>query len=121
MGLKGYRLWVMSQLDSTCRAPPRVVYVAHRVDLQADGVLRVAAAQGEFETHMLKPLPVYDIQGVRVKKTSRLQAMGKQSSTCTGGPHHVLHLVRVKQRTGYVRPAGLALFATLFICNQTPI
>jgi hypothetical protein len=23
MGLKGYRLWVMCQLDSTCRAPPR--------------------------------------------------------------------------------------------------
>jgi hypothetical protein len=23
MGLKGYRLWIMGQLDSTCRAPPR--------------------------------------------------------------------------------------------------
>jgi hypothetical protein len=23
MGLKGYRLWVMGQLDSTCSAPPR--------------------------------------------------------------------------------------------------
>jgi hypothetical protein len=23
MGLKGYRLWVMGQLDSTCRAPVR--------------------------------------------------------------------------------------------------
>jgi hypothetical protein len=23
MGLKGYRLWDMGQLDSTCRAPPR--------------------------------------------------------------------------------------------------
>jgi hypothetical protein len=23
MGLEGYRLWVMGQLDSTCRAPPR--------------------------------------------------------------------------------------------------
>jgi hypothetical protein len=23
MGLKGYRLWAMCQLDSTCRAPPR--------------------------------------------------------------------------------------------------
>jgi hypothetical protein len=23
MGLKGYRLWVMCQLDSTCRAPPQ--------------------------------------------------------------------------------------------------
>jgi hypothetical protein len=25
MGLKGYRLWDMGQLDSTCRAPPRGV------------------------------------------------------------------------------------------------
>jgi hypothetical protein len=24
MGLKGYRLWGMGQLDSTCRAPPGV-------------------------------------------------------------------------------------------------
>jgi hypothetical protein len=24
MGLKGYKLWVMGQLDSTCRAPPRL-------------------------------------------------------------------------------------------------
>jgi hypothetical protein len=24
MGLKGYRLWVMGQLDSTCTAPPDV-------------------------------------------------------------------------------------------------
>jgi hypothetical protein len=24
MGLKGYRLWDMGQLDSTCRAPPRL-------------------------------------------------------------------------------------------------
>jgi hypothetical protein len=24
MGLEGYRLWVMWQLDSTCRAPPRL-------------------------------------------------------------------------------------------------
>jgi hypothetical protein len=23
MGLKGYRLWAMGQLDSTCSAPPR--------------------------------------------------------------------------------------------------
>jgi hypothetical protein len=26
MGLKGYRLWVMGQLDSTCRAPPQQVH-----------------------------------------------------------------------------------------------
>jgi hypothetical protein len=27
MGLKGYRLWVMGQLDSTCTAPPVVLFV----------------------------------------------------------------------------------------------
>jgi hypothetical protein len=36
MGLKGYRLWVMGQLDSTCRAPPRhaVLVVSPRVALR---------------------------------------------------------------------------------------
>jgi hypothetical protein len=29
MGLKGYRLWVMGQLDSTCRAPPLSSTVIH--------------------------------------------------------------------------------------------
>jgi hypothetical protein len=28
MGLKGYRLWAMGQLDSTCRAPPYSPMVA---------------------------------------------------------------------------------------------
>jgi hypothetical protein len=31
MGLKGYRLWVMGQLDSTCRAPPRGAAHPHSV------------------------------------------------------------------------------------------
>jgi hypothetical protein len=31
MGLKGYRLWVMGQLDSTCSAPPR--HLANRDEL----------------------------------------------------------------------------------------
>jgi hypothetical protein len=30
MGLKGYRLWAMGQLDSTCRAPPRSATAAGR-------------------------------------------------------------------------------------------
>jgi hypothetical protein len=29
MGLKGYRLWVMGQLDSTSRAPPRAHQLMH--------------------------------------------------------------------------------------------
>ena len=40
MGLKGYRLWVMGQLDSTCRAPPgddggQHQAARHRVDHHA--------------------------------------------------------------------------------------
>jgi hypothetical protein len=30
MGLKGYRLWVMGQLDSTCTAPPYVFAIFRR-------------------------------------------------------------------------------------------
>jgi hypothetical protein len=29
MGLKGYRLWATGQLDSTCRAPPRLPVHKH--------------------------------------------------------------------------------------------
>jgi hypothetical protein len=36
MGLKGYRLWVMGQLDSTCTAPPQRAR-------RGDGHLGVAA------------------------------------------------------------------------------
>jgi hypothetical protein len=30
MGLKGYRLWAMGEIDSTCRAPPPLAPVAGR-------------------------------------------------------------------------------------------
>jgi hypothetical protein len=33
MGLKGYRLWVMGQLDSTCRAPPEALAALHHPPL----------------------------------------------------------------------------------------
>jgi hypothetical protein len=46
MGLKGYRLWAMGQLDSTCRAPPRGA--ARRAAL-------AVAAQVAFERQTLKP------------------------------------------------------------------
>jgi hypothetical protein len=59
MGLKGYRLWVMGQLDSTCRAPPGHVQVAleELVDLAPLLLLdrhprflrRRVAAQVEFD------------------------------------------------------------------------
>jgi hypothetical protein len=31
MGLKGYRLWAMGQLDSTCRAPPLLLLLLELV------------------------------------------------------------------------------------------
>jgi hypothetical protein len=51
MGLKGYRLWSMGQLDSTCRAPPR----RREGELQAgDPAPRCSAAgcirKANFET-----------------------------------------------------------------------
>jgi hypothetical protein len=75
MGLKGYRLWVMGQLDSTCRAPPRhpalpvfdvdvvnlqVIREARGVDAEvqvheAGAQLRVVALQVAFERQTLKP------------------------------------------------------------------
>jgi hypothetical protein len=33
MGLKGYRLWAMGKLDSTCRAPPRLLALEVRLRL----------------------------------------------------------------------------------------
>jgi hypothetical protein len=56
MALKGYRLWVMVQLDSTCRAPPRVL----RGEIDHDDLLVVVAnldvaVQVKFESKGLKP------------------------------------------------------------------
>jgi hypothetical protein len=55
MGLKGYRLWDMGQLDSTCRAPPN----ERVVDAFAcsNGLnIRVVALQVAFERQTLKPV-----------------------------------------------------------------
>jgi hypothetical protein len=61
MGLKGYRLWVMGQLDSTCTAPPVVLFVRAPHDPPggcggggALGRLGVAL-QVAFERQTLKP------------------------------------------------------------------
>jgi hypothetical protein len=43
MGLKGYRLWAMGQLDSTCRAPPRRALFSRAV-LDSTLVLAVQVA-----------------------------------------------------------------------------
>jgi hypothetical protein len=53
MGLKGYRLWVMGQLDSTCRAPP-LRLLLYELDLVAQR--RVVALQVAFERQTLKPV-----------------------------------------------------------------
>jgi hypothetical protein len=52
MGLKGYRLWVMGQLDSTCRAPPPVPGLAPRPASRGPGELRDVVVQVEFERRL---------------------------------------------------------------------
>jgi hypothetical protein len=57
MGLKGYRLWVVDQLDSTCSAPPRQL----PEDDQGGGGEgeahpRGVALQVAFERQILKPV-----------------------------------------------------------------
>jgi hypothetical protein len=54
MGLKGYRLWDMGQLDSTCRAPPHA-HCGQGVAVQVD----------PFESKGLKP--GYHFVGSRVE------------------------------------------------------
>jgi hypothetical protein len=48
MGSKGYRLWVMGQLDSTCRAPHRVPAPPQ---VQLDGN-QLAVAVGALEAQL---------------------------------------------------------------------
>jgi hypothetical protein len=72
MGLKGYGLWVMGQLDSMCRAPPQQVLcqrlvvvqegvvVAHRLGAEVHDV----ALQAAFERQTLKP--VFHLIGYRL-------------------------------------------------------
>jgi hypothetical protein len=75
MGLEGYRLWVMGQLDSTCRALPHVVHAHHlavvvqvadppRRRLPLRRSLRVVALQVAFERQTLKP--VFHLIGYRL-------------------------------------------------------
>jgi hypothetical protein len=64
MGLKGYRLWAMGQLDSTCRAPPRVMSVSRSEQAVRDDNPRSVALQVEFERQILKP--VFHLIGYRL-------------------------------------------------------
>jgi hypothetical protein len=64
MGLKGYRLWAMDQLDSTCRAPPRGPLFCARTDSSlgvAVQVERVSKRSSQDITHFI---------GLRVEKSS---------------------------------------------------
>jgi hypothetical protein len=55
MGLKGYSLWAMGHLDSTCRAPPRVQDLVLAVYPGLDLLVRDVALQVAFERQTLKP------------------------------------------------------------------
>jgi hypothetical protein len=57
MGLKGFSLWAMGQMNSTCRAPPR--------ELAAERAGHLGLAlQVEFERQTLKP--VFHLIGFRL-------------------------------------------------------
>jgi hypothetical protein len=60
MGLKGYRLWVMGQLDSNVQRPTVQARVAHRLAVVRQNVRhrsgsRAVALQVAFERQILKP------------------------------------------------------------------
>jgi hypothetical protein len=61
MGLKGYRLWAMGQLDSTCRAPPLPLPLSRALAL---ALVQVVAVQVAFERQNLKP--VFHLIGYRL-------------------------------------------------------
>jgi hypothetical protein len=63
MVLKGYRLWVMGQLNSTCRAPPRVQAPDEDGAVAVVAPLHVAL-QVAFERQTLKP--VFRLMGFRL-------------------------------------------------------
>jgi hypothetical protein len=48
MGLKGYRLWVMGQLDSTCSAPPLILPPPKRLHFLFVAKIHVVAVQVAF-------------------------------------------------------------------------
>jgi hypothetical protein len=67
MGLKGYRLWAMGQLDSTCRAPPREGLDAKRGELLALRLVLLGVARYKL-THLKGNFePGYHGSGSRVE------------------------------------------------------
>jgi hypothetical protein len=92
MGLKGYRLWVMGHLDSTCSAPPR--------PLQRLAV-RAVAVQVAFERQTLKP--VFHFIGAWVETTwvpgaFQLWVRGSQRAPPHRGALNEVHLVNHRRR-----------------------
>jgi hypothetical protein len=79
MGLKGYRLWAMGQLDSTCRAPP-----TPPPPLRDMRSAKPLCSERCSKLHFLKAnlsKPVFHVMGTR-----RLSAMGQGESTWGTAP-----------------------------------
>jgi hypothetical protein len=85
MGLKGYRLWVMGQLDSDVPSPTAAV---------PDRAVAVHVAFLKLQT--LKPgFALHSLEGWVTWRFRRFQAMGHQlDSTCTA-PHRAVRHHRV--------------------------
>jgi hypothetical protein len=60
MGLKGYMLWVMGQLDSTCRAPPRNSCPTQTAAPTPSNARGVAVHKLHLKRHILKPGWIWD-------------------------------------------------------------
>jgi hypothetical protein len=84
MGLKGYRLWVMGQLDSKCRAPPqgpeRGPQGGHDDRLEDAREHRAIALQVAFERQTLKPVFSLDRLWFMGLKGYRSWVMGQLDS-----------------------------------------
>jgi hypothetical protein len=86
MGLKGYRLWVMGQLDSTCRAPPRVHGDA-LPEAPPERLRRRVARTSKTNVKQQTLKPGYHFVGSRVETRALSSALGQQlGSTCTALP-----------------------------------
>jgi hypothetical protein len=92
MGLKGYRLWAMCQLDSTCRAPPRRAPPLPPPSPPPPRAARPppppspprrSGTQAAFEEQTLKPVSHIIGSRVGVTSTRRLScAIGQLHPTC---------------------------------------